>query len=120
MDLGFEPPLTGYVQFNPWSDFNISGQFVSESWGLIAPGMPQTAGRIGLNYTEVAISGEPAQATQLFDAMIATAFLTSNLERILEAGVAAADPTSPRQNPFKVELPAYGYRLYQVKALGAE
>ena len=94
MDLGMEPPLTGYVPFNPWSDFNISGQFVSESWGLISPGMPQTAARIGLNYTEVAISGEPAQTTQLFDAMIATAFLTDNLDRILDAGLAAMDPKS--------------------------
>lgn len=94
MDLGMEPPLTGYVQFNPWSDFNISGQFVSESWGLISPGMPQTAARIGLNYTEVAISGEPAQTTQLFDAMIATAFLTDNLDQILDAGLLAVDPKS--------------------------
>jgi hypothetical protein len=94
MDLGIEPPLTGYVQFNPWSEFNISGQFVSESWGLISPGMPQTAARIGLNYTEVAISGEPAQTTQLFDAMIATAFLTDNLDRILDAGSEAVDPKS--------------------------
>jgi hypothetical protein len=94
MDLGMEPPLTGYVQFNPWSDFNISGQFVSESWGLISPGMPQTAARIGLHYTHVAISGEPAQTTQLFDAMIATAFLTDDLERILDAGLAAVDPKS--------------------------
>jgi hypothetical protein len=94
MDLGLEPPLTGYIQFNPWSDFNISGQFVSESWGLIAPGMPRTAARIGLNYTHVTISGEPAQTTQLFDAMIATAFLTEDLERILGAGQAAVDPKS--------------------------
>ena len=28
MDLGIEPPLTGQIHFNPWSDFNISGQFV--------------------------------------------------------------------------------------------
>lgn len=94
MDLGLEPPLTGYLQFNPWSDFNISGQFVSESWGLIVPGMPQTAARIGLNYTHVTISGEPAQTTQLFDAMIATAFLTDDVERILDAGQAAVDPQS--------------------------
>ncbi len=92
MDLGLTPPLTGQIQFNPWSDFNISGQFVSESWGLIAPGMSQTAARIGLHYTRVAIDGEPAQATQLFDAMIATAFLTDDLDQILDAGMAAVDP----------------------------
>ena len=94
MDLGLEPPLTGAIALNPWADFNISGQFLCETFGLIAPGMPQTAGRIGLHYTRVAIDGEPAQTTQMFTAMIATAFLTDDLERILDAGVAALDPRS--------------------------
>src|SRR4030043_439456 len=51
MDIGIDPPLTGNLALNPWSGFNISGQFVCETFGQIAPGMPQTAARIGLNYT---------------------------------------------------------------------
>lgn len=94
MDIGIEPPLTGQVQFNPWADFNLSGQFASETWGLISPGMPQTAARIGLHYTHVSIDLEPAQSTQLFTAMIATAFLTDNLEEILDAGLASLDTRS--------------------------
>ncbi len=94
MDLGIHPPLTGHVALNPWADFNISGQFVCETFGLIAPGMPRTAARIGLNYTRVTIDGEPAQTTQLFTAMIATAFVTDELEKILDAGVTAVDPKS--------------------------
>src|SRR5215468_5877290 len=35
MDLGLEPPWTGNVALNPWSDFNISGQFICESFGLM-------------------------------------------------------------------------------------
>ena len=94
MDLGLEPPLTGRFALNPWADFNISGQFLCETFGLIAPAMPQTAGRIGLNYTTVAIDLEPAQSTQLFTAMIATAFTTNSLDAILDAGVSATDPQS--------------------------
>jgi len=94
LDLGIEPPLTGRVQINPWADFNLSGQFAAESWGLISPGMPRTAARIGLHYTHVSIDGEPAQATQLFTAMIAAAFLTDDVGRVVEAGVAALDPRS--------------------------
>ncbi len=94
MDLGIDPPLTGKIAFNPWSDFNISGQFVSESFGLMSPGMPQTAARLGLHYTHVTIEGEPAQSTQLFTAMIATAFVTDDMEKILDAGAAALDPKS--------------------------
>lgn len=94
LDLGIDPPLTGRIELNPWADFNLSGQFVSESWGLISPGMPQTAARIGLHYTHVSVEGEAVQSTQMMAAMIATAFLTSDMEKILDAGAAAADPKS--------------------------
>lgn len=94
MDIGLEPPLTGNVLLNPWAEFNISGQFLCETFGLLGPGMPQTASRIGLNYTRVAIDGEPAQTTQLFNTMIATAFVTSDLKVILDAGIKALDPKS--------------------------
>lgn len=94
MDLGIDPPLTGKIEINPWADFNLSGQFVSESWGLISPGMPQTAARIGTHYTHVSVDGEPIQSTQMTDAMISTAFLTSDMEKILDAGAAALDPKS--------------------------
>jgi ADP-ribosylglycohydrolase len=92
MDIGFEPPLTGNIVLNPWADFNISGQFVCESFGLLAPGMPQTAAKIGLNYTRVTIDGEPAQTTQLFTTMIATAFITDDMGHIIDAGLSAIDP----------------------------
>lgn len=94
MDLGLEPPWTGNVALNPWSDFNISGQFICESFGLMSPAMPQTAARIGLHYTHVAIDGEPAQATQLFTTMIATAFVETDIGKILDAGEKAVDPKS--------------------------
>jgi hypothetical protein len=92
MDIGFQPPLTGSIVLNPWADFNISGQFICESFGLLAPGMPRTAARIGLNYTRVTIDSEPAQTTQLFTTMIATAFITSDIDKIIDAGLDAIDP----------------------------
>jgi hypothetical protein len=94
MDLGLEPPWTGNVGLNPWSDFNISGQFICESFGLMAPAMPVTASRLGLHYTRVAIDGEPAQTTQLFTTMIATAFVETDIDKILDAGMKALDPKS--------------------------
>jgi len=92
MDVGIKPPLTGRIAVNPWSVFNISGQFVCEAFGLIAPGMPQTASKIGLHYTHVTIDGEPAQTTQLFDTMIAMAFVETDVEKIVADGLAAVDP----------------------------
>ena len=94
MSLGIEPPLTGRIALNPWSSFNISGQFVCEAFGLIAPCMPQAASRLGLHYTHVSIDGEPAQATQLFDTMIATAFIEADADRIVAAGQTALDRKS--------------------------
>lgn len=94
MDLGLLPPMTGRSQLNPWSNFNISGQFLCETFGLIAPAMPQTAERIALNYTTVAIDLEPAQTTQLFTAMIATAFVEDDIDHIIDAGLTAVDRSS--------------------------
>jgi hypothetical protein len=94
LDLGLDPPLTGQVQLNPWADFNLSGQFLSETWGLIAPGRPRVAARLAHHYTRVAIDLEPAQAAQMFAAMIATAFVTDDMGKVLDAGAAAADPKS--------------------------
>jgi hypothetical protein len=91
MDLGFQPPLTGSIVFNPWANFNISGQFICESFGLVAPAMPQTAAKIGLNYTRVTIDAEPAQTTQLFTTMIATAFVTDDIKNIIDSGLKAID-----------------------------
>jgi ADP-ribosylglycohydrolase len=94
MDLGIDPPLTGSAVLNPWADFNISGQFLCETFGLIAPALPRKAAQIGLNYTRVAIDGEPAQTTQLFTSMIATAFAENDTQALLDAGLAAIDSHS--------------------------
>jgi hypothetical protein len=94
MDLGIKPPMTGSVVLNPWAGFNVSGQFLCETFGLVAPAMSQTAAKIGLHYTRVAIDNEPAQTTQLFTTMISTAFIESDINKILDAGVASLDPES--------------------------
>lgn len=94
MDIDMKPPMTGLMTLNPWADFNVSGQFLSETFGLLAPAMPQTAAKIGLHYTKVAIDHEPAQTTQLFTSMIATAFVENDINKVLDAGIASVDPNS--------------------------
>jgi len=94
LDIGIKPPLTGKIALNPWAEFNISGQFICETFGLICPAMPQSAAKLGLNYTKVTIDAEPAQATQLYTTMIATAFVEDDIYKILEAGYSALDPES--------------------------
>ncbi|MBC7616092.1 MAG: ADP-ribosylglycohydrolase family protein, partial [Pedobacter sp.] len=97
MDLGISAPLTGNTVINPWSSFNLSGQFLCETYGLVAPAMPQTAAKIGLHYTRVAIDDEPAQTTQLFTTMVSTAFVEKDMNKILDAGIASLDAKSKFQ-----------------------
>lgn len=92
MELGLEPPATGHRLLNPWAEFNISGQFLCESFGLMAPAMPQTAARLATHYTSAAIDGEPAQVARLFASMIALAFVESDLQQLLDNGLRAVDP----------------------------
>jgi len=94
MKIGFEPPYTGRIAFNPRAIYNISGQFLCEQFALIAPGMPQTASKIGTHYTHVAIDGEPTQTTQLYNTMIAHAFFEKDHLAIIDAGLMALDPKS--------------------------
>lgn len=95
MDVGVVPPETGNVARNPHAWYNLSGQFCVESYGLIAPGMPQAAADIGLHYAHVAVSEEPVQATQFWTSLIALrAFHEGPLEDGLQQALAAVDPKS--------------------------
>jgi len=94
MDLGFYPPYTGKLVFNPWAEFNISGQFICETFGLLAPAMPLTAAEIGLNHTLITIDHEPAQTTQLFTTMIAMAFVEHDIDKLIDYGMGAIDSRS--------------------------
>ena len=77
-----------------WVYLYVMQEFISETFGLLAPAMPQTASRIGLNYTRITIDMEPAQTTQFFCSMISTAFITDDMEKILGAGTRALDTSS--------------------------
>ena len=72
MDLGIEPPQTGRIALNPWADFNISGQFLSETFGLLAPAMPQTAARIGLNSFSASTASSAAPTSFSINATFCT------------------------------------------------
>ncbi len=95
MDQGVLPPETGTVARNPHAWYNLSGQFCVESYGLIAPGMPQTAADIGLYYAHIAVSEEPLQAAQFWTSLISLrAFQTVGVEEAMQRALAAIDPKS--------------------------
>jgi hypothetical protein len=94
MDLGIAPPLTGRVELNPWSNFNISGSFCAETFALASPHMPKTASQLAMHYTSVTISGEPKQLTQFVVTMISVAFGEPDMDQIIDAGLEAVDRAS--------------------------
>ncbi|MEI7728380.1 MAG: ADP-ribosylglycohydrolase family protein [Verrucomicrobiota bacterium] len=95
MDQGVVPPATGTVARNPHAWYNLSGQFCVESYGLIAPGMPQTAADIGLHYARIAVSEEPLQAAQYWTSLISLrAFHQGTVEEAMQLALAAVDPKS--------------------------
>jgi len=108
MDEGVVPPETGSVARNPAAWFNLSGQFCVESYGLIAPGMPQAAAGIGLHYARIAVSEEPLQAAQFWTSLISLrAFPNGSMEDALQLALAAVDPKS-----CMAEVVADARRLY--------
>ena len=95
MDEGVVPPETGSVTRNDFSWFNLSGQFCMEAYGLIAPGMPQTAADIGLHYARIAVSYEPLQATQYWTSLISLCvFHKGKIQDAMQLALAAVDPKS--------------------------
>lgn len=95
IDEGVLPPATGSAARNPHAWYNLSGQFCVESYGLIAPGMPQTAADIGLHYAHIAVSEEPLQATQFWTSLIALcAFHKGSIDDALQQALSAVDPRS--------------------------
>ena len=91
---GIIPPWTSHFALNPHARYNLSGQFCAESFGLIAPGLPGEAARIGSHYVRVTVRGEPMQACAFTTAMIALAFFERDVERLIARSLAAVDPKS--------------------------
>lgn len=94
MRQGVLPPWTSEPALNEHSTYNLSGQFCAEGYGLIAPGLPQQAGRIATHYTLATIRGEPLQSTAWTTALVSLAFFEHDVPTLLQKAAGAADPKS--------------------------
>jgi ADP-ribosylglycohydrolase len=94
MDEGIIPPWTSHSALNPHASYNLSGQFCTESFGMIAPGLSNAAARIGAHYARITVRGEPIQACAFTTAMVALAFFVHDVEDLVRQSLAAVDPES--------------------------
>jgi len=91
---GTIPPWTSHFALNPHAAYNLSGQFCAESYGYLAPGLPNEAAKLGAYYTKITVRGEPIQACAFTTSMIALAFFERNMERLIARSLDAVDPKS--------------------------
>jgi hypothetical protein len=95
MDKGIIPPATGSVEYNKAASYNLSGQFCTEAYGMISPGMPKTASDLGIWYAHIAVSGEPIQAAQFWTTLISMNMISQEpIETVIKNALQAVDPES--------------------------
>ena len=105
MDQGFVPPETSNPSRNSFAPYNLAGQFCTESYGMISPGMPQTAADLGVYYARVSVSGEPLQAAQFWPTLISLAAVKSDsLEMLLRDSLRAVDPASAQAEAVNLAI----------------
>jgi len=85
---GVAPPDSGHPAFNDHAD-DIDYQIEADYSGLIAPGLPNTAIRLGEVFGRLMNYGDGLYGGQFVGAMYAEAFFEKDLEKIVKAGLAA-------------------------------
>jgi ADP-ribosylglycohydrolase len=83
---GIAPPDSGHPQFNKHAD-DIDYQIEADYAGLIAPGMPNVAIRLGETFGRLMNYGDGLYGGQFVGGMYAEAFFTDDIEKIVEAGL---------------------------------
>jgi hypothetical protein len=108
MDKGIIPPATGSVENNKAASYNLSGQFCTEAYGMISPGMPKTASDIGIYYAHIAVSGEPIQAAQYWTTLISLNSISKDpIEKVINEALEAVDPNSAMAEVAKDAINAW-------------
>ncbi|HXE80654.1 MAG TPA: ADP-ribosylglycohydrolase family protein [Vicinamibacterales bacterium] len=84
---GFTPPVTGRRGVNPhW--FQIDPQLINEIWAVTAPGMVEYAARKSEWGARIMTDGWAVEPTMFYGAMYAAAFFESDVNRLIDIGVA--------------------------------
>ena len=83
---GIAPPDSGHPKFNKHAD-DIDYQIEADFAGLIAPGMPNVAVRLGETFGRLMNYGDGLYGGQLVGGMYAEAFFENDPVKIVEAGL---------------------------------
>jgi ADP-ribosylglycohydrolase len=85
---GYGPPYSGSMELNGKTVAEqIGAQIFIDGWAMISPGAPQLAAELARRAATVSHDGEAVYGAQMLAAMEAMAFLTSDVDALLEAGL---------------------------------
>lgn len=84
---GIAPPDSGHPQFNGHAD-DIDYQIEADFSGIIAPGMPALAVELGEKFGRLMNYGDGLYGGQFVGGMYSAAFFETDIEKIIEAGLA--------------------------------
>lgn len=85
---GIQPPHSGSIELNgPIMAEQIGSQIFIDSWGLIAPGDPELAAELARRAACVSHDGEAIYGAQVVAALVAQAFVESDINKLIDAAV---------------------------------
>ncbi|MCL2104374.1 MAG: ADP-ribosylglycohydrolase family protein [Kiritimatiellaeota bacterium] len=85
---GIAPPDSSHPQFNKCPN-DIDYQIEADFAGLISPGMPNSVVALGETFGRIMNYGDGVYGGQFVGAMLAEAFFTDDIQKIIAAGLAA-------------------------------
>ena len=83
---GIAPPDSGHPRFNKHAD-DIDYQIEADFSGLISPGLPNTAIRLGENFGRLMNYGDGLYGGQFVGGMYTEAFFETDMEKVVRAGL---------------------------------
>ncbi len=94
MAKGLKAPHTGHPRYNRlW--FSIGPQFSADLYGMIAPGMPNLAGKMAREYGHVNGYAEGADGAVFMAGMVSLAFTETDPRQIVRKATRLINPSSP-------------------------
>jgi hypothetical protein len=91
---GVQPPDTGHPRYNrAW--FTIGPQFSADVYGLVAPGMPNLAGRLAREFGHLNGYAEGADGAVFMAGMVSLAFAEKDPRTVVRKAARLIHPDSP-------------------------
>jgi ADP-ribosylglycohydrolase len=86
---GYRPPYSGSIDLNSKTVAEqIGSQIFIDGWAMIAPGAPALAAELARRASTVSHDGEAIYGAQMLAAMESAAFTTSDVDELLDTGLA--------------------------------